>query len=611
MFKLLVKYLKPLDWLFIALCAGFVVAQVYFDITMPEYTAQLTVEVQAGTATMKSIWKNGGFMLLYAAASMVSSIICGYFASRTAANFAKTLRKALFERVTSFSAAEINKFGTPSLITRTTNDVVQMQNFIAMGLQMFIKAPVLAIWAICKVSAAAVQWTVATAVVVVVIVVVVGLIVGICYSKFKQIQKLTDDLNTTTRENITGVRVIRAFNADAYQTEKFEAVNEKVKRNQLFTARGLGLMMPVIQMCMNGLTLAVYWIGAVLINQESNIPARIELLGNMAVFTQYAMQVIMAFMLLIMIFMIMPRCMVSGKRILDVLCTRRSVRSGDVKEVARENGVPVIEFRNVDFAYDHGEGKVVSGIDFTVNRGETVAFIGATGSGKTTIINLIERFYDVDGGEVLFNGVNVKEYDEEVLRDNIALASQRAVLFKGDIRGNVAYGDEDPDEDKLRAALEISCAAEFVNGLENGVDSPVAQDGTNFSGGQKQRLSIARAVYKGSDFGSNGGIPKGDDVDTEASVKDPLAGCGLLIFDDSFSALDYKTDMLVRKNIRERLHGATVLIVAQRIGTIMNADKIIVLDEGKIVGMGKHKQLLETCPTYKEIALSQLSKEEL
>ncbi|MDE5593162.1 MAG: ABC transporter ATP-binding protein/permease [Clostridiales bacterium] len=609
MFKLMVKYLKPLDWFFIVLCAGFVVAQVYFDITMPEYTAKLTIEVQAGMATMKSIWKNGGFMLLYAFASMVSSIICGYFASRTAANFAKTLRKALFERVTSFSAAEINKFGTPSLITRTTNDVVQMQNFIAMGLQMLIKAPVLAVWSICKISGAAVQWTVATVIIVAVIVVIVGVLVGICYPKFKQMQKLTDGLNTTTRENITGVRVIRAFNAEDYQTQKFEAVNENVKRNQLFTSRGLGLMMPVIQTCMNGLTLAVYWIGAVLINKAAAIPARLELLGNMTVFTQYAMQVVMAFMMLIMIFMILPRCMVSGKRIADVLGTRRSVRSGAVKAIERDNGVPVLQFRNVDFAYDHGEGKVVSGIDFTVNRGETVAFIGATGSGKTTIINLIERFYDVDNGEVLFNGVNVKEYDEEVLRGSIALASQRAVLFKGDIRGNVAYGDEDPDDDRLRAALEISCAAEFVDGLEKGVDSPVAQDGTNFSGGQKQRLSIARAVYKGGD---------------------------LLIFDDSFSALDYKTDMLVRKNIRERLdelsvgyasdeydsgavydnikqrpRKSAVLIVAQRIGTIMNADKIIVLDEGKIVGMGKHKELLATCPTYKEIALSQLSKEEL
>lgn len=584
MVKLLVKYLKPRDWAFIALCAGFVVAQVYFDLTMPEYTKQLTTEVKAGTATMQSVWINGGYMLLYAFASMACSIICGFFSAYTAANFAKTLRKALFERVTSFSAAEINKFGTPSLITRTTNDVVQMQNFVAMGLQLIIKAPILAVWAICKVSSAAMEWTVATAVIVVVIVIVVGVLVGMCYPKFKQMQKLTDGLNTTTREIISGVRVVRAFNAEDYQTDKFEAVNEKVKKNQLFTSRGLGLMMPVIQTCMNALTLAVYWIGAILINRAVGLPERITLLGDMAVFTQYAMQVIMAFMMLIMIFMILPRCMVSGKRINDVLGTHRSVRSGSVKDVTRADGVPVVEFRNVDFAYDHGDGKVVSGIDFAVNRGETVAFIGATGSGKTTLIDLIERFYDVDGGEVLFNGVNVKDYDEEVLRGSIALASQRAVLFKGDIRSNVAYGDGAPDDDRIRDALDIACATEFVSGLENGLGYAVAQDGTNFSGGQRQRLSIARAVYKGGD---------------------------LLIFDDSFSALDYKTDMLVRKNIKQRLAGSTVLIVAQRIGTIMNADKIVVLNEGKIVGMGSHKELLQTCPTYKEIALSQLSKEEL
>lgn len=584
MFRLLGKYLKPRDWLFIFLCAGFVVAQVYFDITMPEYTAKLTEDVGAGVATMQSVWKNGGFMLLYAFGSMACSVICGFFAAHTAANFARTLRKAMFDRVTSFSAAEINKFGTPGLITRTTNDVVQMQNFVAIGLQLIIKAPVLAVWAICKVSAAAVEWTVATAIVVVVIVVVVGVLIAVCYPKFKQIQKLTDGLNTATRENITGVRVVRAFNAEDYQTEKFEAVNEKVKKNQLFTARGLGLMMPVMQLCMNGLTLAVYWIGAILMNNESSVPARVELLGNMMVFTQYALQVVMAFMLLIMIFMILPRCLVSGKRIADVLGTRRSVRSGSVKEAAQADGTPVIEFNGVGFAYDHGEEKTLTDISFTVGRGETVAFIGATGSGKTTIINLIERFYDADEGEVLFNGVNVKDYDEEVLRGKIAYASQRAVLFKGDIKGNVAYGEREIDEQRLNAALETACAAEFVNGLDDGINSPVAQDGTNFSGGQKQRLSIARAVYKGGE---------------------------LMIFDDSFSALDYKTDMLVRKNVNAVKGDAAVIIVAQRIGTIMNADKIIVLDDGKIVGMGTHKQLLDNCAVYKEIALSQLDKEEL
>lgn len=584
MFKLLGKYLKPRDWSFIVLCAGFVVAQVYFDITMPEYTAKLTEEVGAGVATMKSVWKNGGFMLLYAFGSMACSVVCGFFAAHTAANFARTLRKALFDRVTSFSAAEINKFGTSGLITRTTNDVVQMQNFIAIGLQLIIKAPILAVWAICKVSSAAVEWTVATAIVVAVIVVVVGVLIAVCYPKFKQIQKLTDALNTATRENITGVRVVRAFNAESYQTEKFENVNDKVKNNQLFTARGLGLMMPVMQLCMNGLTLAVYWIGAILMNNEANVLSRVELLGNMMVFTQYALQVVMAFMLLIMIFMILPRCLVSGKRIADVLGTRRSVRSGEVKQTEQTADTPVVEFKNVCFAYDHGDEKTLTDISFTVRRGETLAFIGATGSGKTTVVNLIERFYDVDSGEVLFNGVNVKDYDEEILRGKIAYASQRAVLFKGDVKGNVTYGSDAVDEQRLQTALETACAAEFVNGLDDGVDSAVAQDGTNFSGGQKQRLSIARAVYKGGE---------------------------LMIFDDTFSALDYKTDMLVRKNVNAVKGDAAVIIVAQRIGTIMNADKIIVLDDGRIAGAGTHKQLLDSCAVYKEIALSQLDKEEL
>lgn len=591
MFKLL-RYLKKRDVIYIAFCAALVVLQVYCDLTMPDYTSKLTQEVAAGTPTMSSVWKNGGLMLAFALGSMASSMLCGYFAAATAANFAKTLRKVMFERVTSFSAAEINKFGVPSLITRTTNDVVQMQGFIAIGLQMMIKAPVLAVWAICKVSSAAVEWTIATAVVVCVIIVTVGILVGVCYPKFRQIQKLTDGLNNAMRESVTGVRVVRAFNAEDFQTAKFEQVNEKVKRNQLFTARGMGLMMPIMQMCMNGLTLAVYWIGAALINNEADVPSRVVLLGDMAAFTQYAMQVVMAFMMLIMVFMILPRCIVSARRIYEVLGTHRSVRSGAVTEVGSDAETPVVEFKNVAFAYDHGESKAVSDISFTVGRGQTVAFIGATGSGKTTLVNLIERFYDVDDGEVLFNGLNVKQYDEEVLRDRISLASQRAVLFKGDIESNVVYGSDggktgdaaQADAQRLSEALDVACAAEFVNELEEGVHAPVAQDGSNFSGGQKQRLSIARAVYK-----------RGE----------------LMIFDDTFSALDYKTDYLVRKKIREKLGDATVLIIAQRIGTIMNADKIIVLDEGKIVGCGKHKELLETCPIYKEIASSQLSKEEL
>jgi ATP-binding cassette subfamily B protein len=584
MIKIL-KYLKKKDWLYIFICLVFVVLQVYCDITLPDYTSKLTSAVAGGTADMSTVWVNGGYMLLYAVGSALCSIICGFFAARVAANFAKTLREELFTKVGTFSNAEMNKFSTPSLITRTTNDVVQMQNFIAMGMQVMIKAPVLAIWAICKISSTAIEWTVATIICVCVIVVVVVMLVAICYPKFKQIQKLTDRLNDVTRENITGVRVIRAFNAEEYQSEKFEKVNEEVKHNQLFTARTMGIMMPVMTISMNALTLAIYWIGAILINRASAIPERVELLGTMTAFTQYALQVVMAFMMLITIFMMLPRCIVSARRIIEVLECEPSVKNGvvkDVKDVECEQ--PLLQFKNVNFGYGQGTS-VLSDISFTVNKGETVAFIGATGSGKTTIVNLIERYYDVTDGEILFDGVNVKDYDEETLRSKIALAPQKAVMFKGNIKDNIAYGtDGNVDSERMDKALKIAKADEFVNNLPEGVDSPVAQGGTNFSGGQKQRLSIARAIYKDAD---------------------------LMIFDDTFSALDYKTDMQVRKGIKENLSGSTVLIVAQRIGTIMNADKIIVLDDGKVVGCGKHKELLETCPVYKEIALSQLSKEEL
>jgi ATP-binding cassette subfamily B protein len=586
MIKIL-RYLKKKDWLYIFICLVFVVCQVYCDLTLPDYTSKLTSAVAGGTATMSTVWSNGGYMLLYALGSALCSIICGFFAARVAASFAKTLREELFTKVGTFSNAEMNRFSTPSLITRTTNDVVQMQNFIAMGMQVMIKAPVLAIWAICKISSTAIEWTVATIICVCVIVVVVVMLVAICYPKFKQIQKLTDELNDVTRENITGVRVIRAFNAENYQSEKFEKVNENVKHNQLFTARTMGLMMPVMTICMNGLTLAIYWIGAILINRAAAVPERVELLGTMTAFTQYALQVVMAFMMLITIFMMMPRCIVSARRIMEVLETEPTVPNGTLQEVVEpetESEQPLLQFKNVNFGYQKG-ANVLSDVNFTVNKGETVAFIGATGSGKTTIVNLIERYYDVTDGEILWNGVNIKEYDEETLRSQIALAPQKAVMFKGNIKDNVTYGcDGDMDGERMKKALQIAKADEFVYQLLNGAESDVAQGGTNFSGGQKQRLSIARAIYKNAD---------------------------LMIFDDTFSALDYKTDMQVRKGIKENLKGSTVLIVAQRIGTIMNADKIIVLDEGKVVGCGKHKELLETCPVYREIALSQLSKEEL
>lgn len=583
MFSLL-KYLKKKDWVCILLVVGLIVLQVWLDLTMPDYTSKLSTAVSSGNVGMNDVWKNGGMMLLCALGSMCSAICCGFLCARIAASFAKTLRLKLFSQVSTFSNVEMNRFTTPSLITRTTNDVVQMQNFIAMGMQVSIKAPILAIWAICKISSTSIAWTSATIVCVAVIVVMVGILVGLCYPKFKRIQKLTDSLNDVTRENVSGVRVVRAFNAEDYQEEKFEAVNTKIMKNQLFTSKTMGLMMPVMNLCMNGLTLAIYWIGAYLIHDEPDVLGRYELIGNMTAFTQYALQVVMAFMMLIMIFIILPRTVVSAGRIKEVLQTKPSIVDGSYANTPEKTGE--IEFKNVSFAYSDGSNVAVKDINLKINRGETVAFIGATGSGKSTIIHLISRFYDVTGGEVLIDGINVRDYKIEDLRNKISIASQKAVLFKGDVKSNITYGVNEPvadDDEKIRKSLEIA-QANFVLETEKGLHSDVAQGGTNFSGGQKQRLSIARTIFKDSE---------------------------IMIFDDSFSALDYKTDMLVRKGIKENLTDTTIIIVAQRIGTIKNADKIIVMDEGKIAGIGRHEELLETCAVYKEIALSQLSKEEL
>lgn len=583
MFSLL-KYLKKKDWVCILLVVGLIVLQVWLDLTMPDYTSKLSTAVSSGNVGMNDVWKNGGMMLLCALGSMCSAICCGFLCARIAASFAQTLRLKLFSQVSTFSNVEMNRFTTPSLITRTTNDVVQMQNFIAMGMQVSIKAPILAIWAICKISSTSIAWTSATIVCVAVIVVMVGILVGLCYPKFKRIQKLTDSLNDVTRENVSGVRVVRAFNAEDYQEEKFEAVNTKIMKNQLFTSKTMGLMMPVMNLCMNGLTLAIYWIGAYLIHDEPDVLGRYELIGNMTAFTQYALQVVMAFMMLIMIFIILPRTVVSAGRIKEVLQTKPSIVDGSYANTPEKTGE--IELKNVSFAYSDGSNVAVKDINLKINRGETVAFIGATGSGKSTIIHLISRFYDVTGGEVLIDGINVKDYKIEDLRNKISIASQKAVLFKGDVKSNITYGVNElvaDDDEKIRKSLEIA-QANFVLETEKGLHSDVAQGGTNFSGGQKQRLSIARTIFKDSE---------------------------IMIFDDSFSALDYKTDMLVRKGIKENLTDTTIIIVAQRIGTIKNADKIIVMDEGKIAGIGRHEELLETCAVYKEIALSQLSKEEL
>ncbi len=585
MLKLL-KYLKKKDWVYIGIGVVLIVFQVWLEVTMPEYTKNLSAAVSMGAGVrMEDVWKNGGLMVACAAGSLAAAIICGWLVSHVAADFAKTLREKLFNKITDFGNAEINRFTTPSLITRTTNDVVQMQMLVAMGLQVAVKAPVMAVWVITKMIASAnVKWTLAVAVTVIAIVVMLAIIVGISYPKFKKIQKLTDDLNEITRENIGGVRVIRAYNAEEYREKKFEKVNTAVTKNNLFTARAMGFMTPVMTLCMSGLTLAIYWIAAILMKDMAIGDPRSNLIGELAEFSQYAMQVVGAFMMLIMIFIILPRTMVSAKRIAEVLDTVPSVQYPS--EAPETDKTGEIEFRNVAFDYEQGGEKCIDGISFKINKGETFAIIGATGSGKSTLINLIPRFYDVTEGEVLLDGVNVKEFPKDVLNRKISLAPQKAALFKGDIKSNITYGTQEEiadDDPRIARALSVAQAG-FVEGLEKGIHAEVAQGGTNFSGGQKQRLSIARAIFKDSE---------------------------VIIFDDTFSALDYKTDMLVRRQIKEKLAGTTVIIVAQRIGTIKNADKILVLDNGRIAGLGKHEELMQNCPVYRDIALSQLSKEEL
>ena len=581
--KVLFQNLKKQDIVALLCTAVLVVVQVWLELKMPDYTQKLTSAVSTGSISMSDVMKNGGMMLLCALGSMAAAIAGGFFASQLAANMARTLRSKLFNKISSFSSAEINHFTTPSLITRTTNDVVQVQNLLAMGLQMLLKAPITAVWALMKIQSASMEWTMATLITVGIIIVLLGSIVGLCFKKFRLIQKLTDQLNDATRENLTGVRVIRAFNAEEYQQKKFARVNDDITNNQLFTSRTTGLMMPIMTICMNGLTLAIYFIGAILINQAA-MADKATIFGNMTAFTQYALQVVMSFMMVVAMFIILPRTMVSVKRIEEVLNTKPSITYPT--QSVKTTGKGVLKFNHVSFSYSDDGKPVLSDISFTAESGETVAIIGATGSGKSTLVNLIPRFYDVTSGSITLDGVDLREFPEKDLEARVSIAPQKAILFAGDIASNVTYGadhESKDDDPRLKEALDIA-QAEFVADLPEGIHAPVAQGGTNFSGGQKQRLSIARAVYP------------------EAEV---------VIFDDTFSALDYKTDMLVRKGLREKLSTTTVILVAQRIGTIKNADKILVLDKGRIVGCGKHKELLETCSVYHEIALSQLSKEGL
>ena len=583
----LLKYAKKKDWIFSVLAIGFIVVQVWLDLKMPDYMNIIT-QIAQGKSHMggeayhlSDIWGNGGKMLLCALGSMASSVITSFFIVNVAADFSARIREGLYTKVQSFSNNEINKFSTASLITRSTNDVQQIQTLITMGLQLMIKAPITAIWAIVKISGKQWQWSAAVAIAVAFMVIAIVAIISLVVKKFKKIQKLTDDLNRVTRENLTGIRVIRAYNAENYQKDKFEYINEDMTKTQLFTGRVMAFISPIMSMVMNGIALAIYWIGAVLINKASftEFPT---LFGDMVVYMAYGMQIIASFMMLAMMFMIAPRALVSAKRINEVLETEVIIKDG--KGVTKTDSQGTVEFRNVSFRYPDGQSNVLQNISFKINKGDTVAFIGSTGCGKTSLVNLIARFYDTSSGEVLVDHINVREYTKEELCEKIGYVSQKAVLFSGDINSNIDFGDNKADVSTVIKAIRISQSEEFINLQESGIDSHVAQRGQNFSGGQKQRLSIARALARKAE---------------------------IYIFDDTFSALDYKTDRTLRNAIKSEMEDSTCIIVAQRIGTIIDADQIFVLDNGEIVGHGTHKELLNNCDTYKEIAQSQLSEEEL
>ena len=581
----LFKNLSKKDWLCLLISVGFIVLQVWLDLKMPDYMSEVTMLVQTPGSEMKEIVAAGGKMLLCAFGSLASSVIVSILAAGVGSNFAAALRNRLFNKVQSFSMEEIGKFSTASLITRSTNDVTQVQMFIIMGLQVIVKSPIMAVWAICKIANKNINWTVATGVAVAVLLLIVLVCVLIALPKFKKLQRLTDDINRVTRENITGIKVVRAYNAEKYQEAKFEAANKELTDTHLFASRTMSFMMPGIQLVMNGLSLAIYWIGAIIIN-NAPVVERFGLFSDMVVFISYAVQVVMSFMMLVVILIILPRASVSAKRINEVLDTATKITDGDRKDTDNDTKGE-IEFRNVCFRYPDAEDYVLQDISFKASRGDTIAVIGSTGCGKSTLINLIPRFYDATEGEILVNGVNVKDYKLTDLRNHIGYVSQKAILFGGTIKSNVTYGDNGANEfseERLSNAIATAQAQEFVEKKEDGCDSHVAQGGSNLSGGQKQRVSIARAVYRNSE---------------------------ILIFDDSFSALDYKTDRLLRKALGDTCKDATKIIVAQRIGTIKDADCIIVLDDGHIAGMGRHDELMKNCDVYRQIAYSQLSKEEL
>ena len=584
MIRLLKDFSKK-DWLLSLIALIFILIQVWLELTMPDYMAEITTLVETEGSTMPEILRAGGMMLLCAVGSFAAAVVCAICFARIGSGFAGKLREELFNKVQTFSMAEMGRFSTASLITRSTNDIMQVQMFIVMGMQMLLRAPITGLWAIFKISTKQWEWLAVTGAAVVMLLVLAAGVLIIAMPKFKKMQILTDNLNRTARENLSGLRIVRAYNAEQYQEAKFEKNNKELTSNTLFTQRTMATMMPTIQLLMNGLSLAIYWIGAILINQAT-IGGRLSLFSDMMVFSQYAMQVVMAFMMLVVIFILWPRASVAASRILEVLNTKLSIEDGTKTEgLPGEKGE--VEFRHVNFEYPGAEEAVLKDISFTVKPGQTLAIIGATGCGKSTLVNLIPRFYDATSGEVLVDGVNVKDYSERALRNKIGYISQSAALFSGTIADNIAFGDNGQkpiSKEQIEQAAKLAQADEFIEGVENKYDGFVAQSGQNYSGGQKQRISIARALARKPE---------------------------ILIFDDSFSALDFKTDRALREGLEQAEKDVTKIIVAQRIGTIRHADEIIVLDKGEIVGKGTHDELMENCPVYQEIALSQLSRKEL
>lgn len=576
----LMKNLKIIDYLFILIVIGLVVLQVYLDLKLPDFTGGIMTElgkIKYGIdVDLTVIWANGGLMLACAFGSLGSAILVRFCTAAISARLAYNVRAKVYNKIQGFSLAEINKFSTASLITRTTNDITHVQTFVSMGMQAMVKAPILAVWSVIKILNKSWQWSVAIGVAVGFLLLMVTVIVLFAVPKFKKIQTMTDDMNRITRENLTGIRVIRSANAEEYQNKKFESNNEKLTRTNLFVNKIMGIMSPGMTLLMSGLSLSIYWIGSYIIKDDAGI-------ADMTIFMQYGMQVVMAFMLMIMLFILLPRTLVASKRINEVLDTKESIVPGDYVDENFDGKASVV-FDHVAFKYPDADEYVLKDICFEAHEGETIAFIGSTGSGKSTLINLIPRLYDATEGEILIDGVNVKDYNLENLNKKIGYVPQRGVLFSGTVKSNIDFGDNNADDETIKKAISVAQASNFVSRMSDGVDSPIAQGGTNVSGGQKQRLSIARAIARKPE---------------------------ILIFDDSFSALDYKTDRKLRSALKKRTGSVTKFIVAQRIGTIKDADKIIVLDSGEMVGMGTHEELLKNCQVYQEIALSQLSKEEL